>query len=563
MMTNRAAMAASMLAALAAAPFAVAQPQAADIGAFAAPPTPSSIREYIELPFDLFDFGFDGDAETLTVKWIRFELAQPISGDLFLDIDSRIYSLETPGDLFMALYDSAGNLVAQDDSDGSFPEGLAAGLSFGSTAFRTPPDTPALAGQDGAVLPAGVYYFALAAGNASQVTAAPTDFGVTTSAAFPLGLFSPGTYYLDLSFAAGNTTPLPPPANDACADAITLGESPEPGVPAWTGTNAGATNDGEFPCYRNTTPALRPKDIWFLYTPSRSGFAEVIATGGAGGAATPMLDRYAAGCGSGSVQCNGGSSIVSSDAARLIFPVTQGEPVLLALAVFAGTTGPMELQINLLPESCDLGTPADAVPESEAFCGDSSNDGCNVAPPAFDPIELGRAVSGTLFNRTNLRDVDFFEFTLAQDSSVTLSFAARYFAVAAIIGEEFSPGSCFGDAALFLESVDVGGLCGVVSGSVDLDAGTHRLAIAHAYFDGLDCGSGFENYWLRVDAEPAGGCGADFNSDGFVDFFDFNDFVDCFDGGACPPGRTADFNSDGFADFFDFNDYSDAFERGC
>ena len=58
-------------------------------------------------------------------------------------------------------------------------------------------------------------------------------------------------------------------------------------------------------------------------------------------------------------------------------------------------------------------------------------------------------------------------------------------------------------------------------------------------------------------------CSADFNGDGFVDFFDFNDFVTCFEGGSCPDGTTADFNGDGFADFFDFTDFVTAFEAGC
>jgi hypothetical protein len=59
------------------------------------------------------------------------------------------------------------------------------------------------------------------------------------------------------------------------------------------------------------------------------------------------------------------------------------------------------------------------------------------------------------------------------------------------------------------------------------------------------------------------GCPADFNGDGFVDFFDFDDFVLCFEGGVCPDGRTADFNEDGFVDFFDFDDFILAFETGC
>lgn len=59
------------------------------------------------------------------------------------------------------------------------------------------------------------------------------------------------------------------------------------------------------------------------------------------------------------------------------------------------------------------------------------------------------------------------------------------------------------------------------------------------------------------------GCEADFNDDGFVDFFDFDDFVVCFEGGACPPGKSADFNEDGFTDFFDYDDFVLAFETGC
>ena len=61
----------------------------------------------------------------------------------------------------------------------------------------------------------------------------------------------------------------------------------------------------------------------------------------------------------------------------------------------------------------------------------------------------------------------------------------------------------------------------------------------------------------------AGLCPADFNGDGFLDIFDFNDFVTCFEGDACPPGTSADFNGDGFPDIFDFNDFVTAFETGC
>lgn len=57
-------------------------------------------------------------------------------------------------------------------------------------------------------------------------------------------------------------------------------------------------------------------------------------------------------------------------------------------------------------------------------------------------------------------------------------------------------------------------------------------------------------------------CGADFNEDGFIDFFDFSEYVDCFTG-TCPPGKDADISEDGFVDYFDFQAFVTAFESGC
>ncbi|QOJ00203.1 MAG: multicopper oxidase domain-containing protein [Phycisphaeraceae bacterium] len=58
-------------------------------------------------------------------------------------------------------------------------------------------------------------------------------------------------------------------------------------------------------------------------------------------------------------------------------------------------------------------------------------------------------------------------------------------------------------------------------------------------------------------------CPADFNTDGFIDFFDLDAYAACFEGGECPAGETADFNGDGFVDFFDLDAYIGAFEGGC
>jgi hypothetical protein len=58
-------------------------------------------------------------------------------------------------------------------------------------------------------------------------------------------------------------------------------------------------------------------------------------------------------------------------------------------------------------------------------------------------------------------------------------------------------------------------------------------------------------------------CSTDFNGDGFVDFFDYGAYVECFEGGVCLGGRDADFNRDGFVDFFDYAGFVEVFETGC
>lgn len=70
------------------------------------------------------------------------------------------------------------------------------------------------------------------------------------------------------------------------------------------------------------------------------------------------------------------------------------------------------------------------------------------------------------------------------------------------------------------------------------------------------CGS------VTSDASRLVVCEADFNCDGFLDFFDYDSFVECYETEACGDG-SADFNGDGFIDFFDYDDFVAAFETGC
>lgn len=75
--------------------------------------------------------------------------------------------------------------------------------------------------------------------------------------------------------------------------------------------------------------------------------------------------------------------------------------------------------------------------------------------------------------------------------------------------------------------------------------------------------------WKDIDPEnePQGGgvpvCAADFNLDGFLDFFDYAAFVSCYEGRTCPSGRDADYTMDAFVDFFDYAEFVRDFEAGC
>jgi probable HAF family extracellular repeat protein len=84
----------------------------------------------------------------------------------------------------------------------------------------------------------------------------------------------------------------------------------------------------------------------------------------------------------------------------------------------------------------------------------------------------------------------------------------------------------------------------------------HHTYSAHLVSDRVLPGSAFESITVIE-------CLADFNNDSFVDFFDYSDYVACFEANSCATGQDADFNNDGFVDFFDYTEFVDAFEVGC
>ena len=445
---------------------------------------PASPPEAQQL-YTSFRSAFDPSGETLTVKWFRFELASTLTSQTYLDIDTRIDSSQ---DVLLALYDNAGNLVAVDDVDGSFPTDVAAGLSFGSNAVRTPPILIRARGQDG-LLTAGTYWLALAAGSLNQATVGTTNWSISTTASFQIDRFNP----VDLAFVTGNTIPNPPPANDECTGAIVVGESTSPGVPVWLGTNQGATPSPDQQCAPPPTPELASRDVWFSYVPTRTGRVLIEATGGAGGAATPVLTAYSS-CQGSILACSAGGALVVSDATRIFVDVQQGQPVPLSIGIDAGQIGPLGLNISYLPDPCPLNVSPDAVVEIEA-CGDNINTSCVAGDlQSFVP---GQSLTGTFTSSSQNRDIDWFSFTLTERQNVTVGVRSQLPAVVYVFTD-----ACFQAPAplLFTNGDYFDNTCNEAVRSVTLDPGTYRLGIAPLNFDDFACSRGYTGWTMNTQA---------------------------------------------------------------
>lgn len=91
-------------------------------------------------------------------------------------------------------------------------------------------------------------------------------------------------------------------------------------------------------------------------------------------------------------------------------------------------------------------------------------------------------------------------------------------------------------------------------------ANGERLAVSGgvgSFIVNYGAGSRFDE--TQIVLSDFSGCQADFNNDGFLDFFDYLDFVAAFAGNQ----TNADFNGDTVVDLFDYLDFVAAFAAGC
>jgi hypothetical protein len=177
---------------------------------------------------------------------------------------------------------------------------------------------------------------------------------------------------------------------------------------------------------------------------------------------------------------------------------------------------------------CDF--PAASVAEVE-LCGEDLNGGCNMKIPAYQPIMPGDTVAGTYYVDTanDIRDTDWYSFTLSEKSIVTWTVHSRIAVNAYVFGDlcgddlqVFGLGS--GDCPSTLEAC--------------LDAGTYHAFVAAVGGSDLPCGTAeYDTYTAALTATPTSGCpGFDDCPDGNIELTQNSDLTISDGGIACAAG---------------------------
>ncbi|MFZ2874352.1 MAG: choice-of-anchor X domain-containing protein [Phycisphaerales bacterium] len=344
----------------------------------------------------------------------------------------------------------------------------------------------------------------------------------------------------------------PPPSNDNCDSALTIGA----GTTSFDSSSA--TTDGSATCIGTTS-----SDIWFRYVPDQTGFITVDACGTSFDTVLTVLD----GCFGNELACNDDACGLQSRVANI--SVTQNSPVIIRVArYYTGTGGPGQVTISVpTPPQWDEtahgggdsgGLPADAqVPTGTdpfssingnvAFSGDADMYRINICDVAsFSATTSNADTAGDtslwLFNSQGI-GVAFNDDSVGLLSTLTNAFVTStgsyYIAVARYDNDAVDEGGQFlwEDTPYNLERAPdgPGAPNAIASWSGASATGAYKISMTGVCFDG----------------GPVS-CDPDYNQDGNVDQDDLAYLVNVLGGGENPTNRDPDFNGDGNADQDDY-----------
>lgn len=183
--------------------------------------------------------------------------------------------------------------------------------------------------------------------------------------------------------------------------------------------------------------------------------------------------------------------------------------------------------------------------------------GIDLGTAGMTPNDAGDTDSGP----NGLQNYPVISGAVAAGSSVQITGSISSQANRSFIVEFFANSACdssgYGEGAEYLGSAQVSSNgAGIANFDTTLPVSISAGTVVTATATEVLTGNTSEFSLCRV---VEGGCAADFNADGTLDFFDYLDFVDAFAGSA----STADFNLDSIVDFFDYLDFVNAFSSGC
>jgi hypothetical protein len=177
-------------------------------------------------------------------------------------------------------------------------------------------------------------------------------------------------------------------------------------------------------------------------------------------------------------------------------PLLSDGPMSRAATATAGGGGP---GFALAPEGSDIVCGCvTGTPENEPDCGiagdpptDTTNGGCNSAPPVFGTIGCFETVCGTVgtkLSTLDYRDTDWYELELEFPQPVEIEVAGETAMTAFILHDgSGGPPSCPASGSA-QASADA---CGEATTSADLDAGTFWIFAASTNFSGVTCGTSY------------------------------------------------------------------------
>ncbi|MDY0415830.1 MAG: carboxypeptidase-like regulatory domain-containing protein, partial [Pseudomonas sp.] len=157
---------------------------------------------------------------------------------------------------------------------------------------------------------------------------------------------------------------------------------------------------------------------------------------------------------------------------------------------------------------CILEMPAGAIAEGEPCIEDQgvdvTNGGCNMAVPAFTPINCGDVIWGSastyLVGTGQNRDTDWYEFVITEPKAVTFTVTAEFPVVAGIL-EQVVPGVAGCDNTTgSISPYALANPCDAASVTATLIPGTYYFWVSPSVFEGYPCGVS-NNYIAELTCE--------------------------------------------------------------